>query len=381
MRSIPQGAGEAANPQQLADPAVSREADLDAGPMNHPGAPLLVSNDDRLLSDLERLAAAAGVVPVVVRDIGAAMGGWSAASSIIVGADIADLMASAEPPRRAGIHLVGHGSLPDSVFRCAVECSAESVFALPGGDERVIELLTDAGDGALVGGATIGVIAGAGGAGATVFAAALASVCAHSMPTLLVDADPLGSGIDRVLGVESVAGIRWDALPIAAGRLSARALREALPKRQDLAVLSWPTEHAFDLNTLAVREVLSAAHRGFPAVVIDLPRLQNTVTDEVIARCDDVVLVSTLTIPAMASALRVARRLPPGSTRLVLRGRGLAETDVERLLGLSVVATMSNQRGLDEAIGLGIGPLRTRRGPLARAANVVARELLGRAVA
>jgi hypothetical protein len=28
---------------------------------------------------------------------------------------------------------------------------------------------------------------------------------------------------------------------------------------------------------------------------------------------------------------------------------------------------MSDQRGLDEAVGLGLGPLRSRRGPLGRA--------------
>jgi hypothetical protein len=36
-----------------------------------------------------------------------------------------------------------------------------------------------------------------------------------------------------------------------------------------------------------------------------------------------------------------------------------------------VLATMGEQRGLAEAIDLGLGPVRTRRGPLGRAAAEV----------
>jgi hypothetical protein len=38
---------------------------------------------------------------------------------------------------------------------------------------------------------------------------------------------------------------------------------------------------------------------------------------------------------------------------------------------------MGDQRGLDEAISLGVGPLRSRRGALARAAGQAAEFVLG----
>jgi hypothetical protein len=75
----------------------------------------------------------------------------------------------------------------------------------------------------------------------------------------------------------------------------------------------------------------------------------------------------------------VAQRLPDGArTSLVLRGgaAGVAPREVSRLLDLPVVATMTDQRGLDEAISLGIGPLRSGRGPLARAAHAAASGVL-----
>ena len=336
--------------------------------------PLLITDDEVLLTEVLRLAAAAGVVPQVVGDEGAALQLWPAAPLVLVGADRADRMARAEPPRRPGVHVVGVGALPDLLFRDALACSAESVAALPASDAWLVELLTDSADGAASRGTVIGVIGGAGGVGATVFAAALGQVLGSRGGALLVDADVGGAGLDRVLGLEKAAGVRWDALVQATGRLSARSLREAVPGRDGLSVLTWPVHRAPSLPAFAVREALSAGARGFPAVVVDLPRHPDPVTDEVLPRCDHVILLTTTTVPAVTAAVRVARRLSPSTSKVLLRDRtgGINHADVARLLRLPVLASMADQRGLDEAISLGAGPLRFRRGNLARAARQVA---------
>lgn len=342
--------------------------------------PLLVTDDDLLLADLVRLAAAAGVTPEVARATAPALRSWTAAPVVIAGADRAADLARTRPPRRARVHVVGHGPLPDALFRDALAIGAESVAALPSSESWLVELLTDVGDGGGSPGVTVGVVGGAGGVGATVLAAALAQLCAARADTLLVDADPIGAGLDRVLGLEQVGGVRWDALLQATGRFSARSLREALPRRDRLAVLTWPVDRAPSLPAFAMREALSAGRRGFDVVVVDVPRHPDPVADEVLARCDHVLLVSTLTVPAVAAATRVARRIPSGpGTGLVLRGgsTGVAPHEVGRLLGLPVVATMGDQRGLDEAVALGVGPLRSRRGTLAQAARQVAAVVLG----
>src|SRR4051794_10328923 len=184
-------------------------------------APLVVTDDDALLAEVLRLAAAAGVVPQVVTGEGAALQLWPTAPLILVGADRAGRMARAEPPRRPGVHVVGLGALPDLLFRDALGCSAESVASLPASDAWLVELITDAADGSGARGTVIGVIGGAGGVGATVFAAALGQVLGARGGTLLVDADVGGAGLDRVLGLEKKSGVRWDALVQATGRLSA----------------------------------------------------------------------------------------------------------------------------------------------------------------
>jgi secretion/DNA translocation related CpaE-like protein len=347
-------------------------------------APLLVTDDELLLGDLVRLAAAAGVTPDVARASASAFRSWSTAPLVLVGTDRAADIAHSRPPRRARVHVVGRGNLPDQVFRDALAIGAESVAALPTSESWLVEMLTDVGDGGGETGVTIGVVGGAGGVGATVFAAALAQVCARDRSTVVLDVDVLGAGIDRVLGVEDVDGIRWDALLHATGRLSARSLREALPRRDRLSVLAWPHDRTSSLQAFAVREALSAGQRGFAAVVVDVPRHPDPVVDEVLARCDHVLLVSTLTVPAVAAAARVARRLPSAArTGLVLRGgvSGVAPREVGRLLDLPVLATMTDQRGVDEAISLGVGPLRSRRGTLARAARQVAAAVLGQRAA
>jgi secretion/DNA translocation related CpaE-like protein len=343
-------------------------------------APLLVSADPLLVADVQRLCAAAGVVPEVVRDTAQAMRRWTGAPVVLVGQDCAAALAASSPPRRPRVHVLGRSPVGDTGFRDALGVGAESVVGLPASETWLVELLTDVGDGGAAPGVTIGVIGGSGGAGATVFAAALAQMAAIKGRTLLVDADPIGAGIDRVLGLESSDGIRWDSMLQTTGRLSSRSLREALPRTGGLSVLSWPTDRPVSLQAFAMREVLSAGRRGFDAVVVDLPRHRDAVIDETISRCDHVVLVSTLTVPGVSSAARVAHRLPDmtPTRHLVTRGSraGVSPESVSRLLRIPLLAAMGDQRGLDEAIDLGAGPSRSRRGTLARAARSAASALV-----
>ncbi len=336
---------------------------------------LLVTDDELLLEDLLRLSAAAGVVLDVAHDVGSALREWSTAGLVLVGADLADALARTGPPRRGRVHVVARGPVPDLLFRVALGLGAEDVTELPRSETWLVETLTDVGDGGASRGVTIGVLGGSGGAGATVFAGALAVTLGKSWRTLLVDADPLGAGIDRVLGMEALDGIRWNALNNTTGRLSARSLRDALPHRGGVSVLTWAGDRSTGLQAFAVREVLSAGRRGHDAVVLDLPRHPGQVVEEVVSRCDHLVLLCGVTVPAVTSASRVAERLTGVSSavHLVVRGSGgLEPAQIARVLRMPLAAAMPDQRGLDEAVDLGAGPIRSRRGVLARSARLVA---------
>ena len=56
------------------------------------------------------------------------------------------------------------------------------------------------------------------------------------------------------------------------GRLSSRSLREAVPRRAGLGVLTWGPGPTGSLQAFAAREALSAAQRGHDTVVLDLRR-------------------------------------------------------------------------------------------------------------
>ncbi|MGY2700780.1 septum site-determining protein Ssd [Nocardioides sp. HB32] len=315
-------------------------------------APLVVTRDQALLDELLRLAAAAGVTPDVAADGGAALRGWTAAPLVLVGSDVAEDLARICPTRRPRVYVVAWGVVPDEMFRTALAVGAESIAQLPRSEAWLTELLTDLGDpgGPSAEGLLVGVVGGSGGSGATTFACALGQVGARRGRALVVDADPLGPGLDRVLGLEDRDGVRWDGLCDTTGRLSARALREALPRRDDLGALTWRAGGPGTLQAFAAREVLSAARRGHDLVVVDLPRTPDPLVDEIAARCDRLLVVVVPTVVGVASAVRTcARHRDPTTVRLVLRGTGIDPLQVARATGVPVLATMPEQRGLDES--------------------------------
>jgi hypothetical protein len=148
-----------------------------------------------------------------------------------------------------------------------------------------------------------------------------------------------------------------------------------------VAALTWYAgSHPRPLQAFAVREALSAARRGHDTVVVDLPRVPDPLTDEVAARCDRVLVVVVTTVAGIAAAMRTCGRFAdPGALGLVVRGSGMDDETLSRAVGAPVLQRMTDQRGLAEAIDVGLGPVRTRRGPLGRAASGVLAALADRA--
>lgn len=336
---------------------------------------LLASADDVLIAELLRLAAAAGSPVDVVGDTDALLRGWADAPLVLVGADRAGDLAGRRPSRRDGVHLVGHAPLPDVAFRHALAVGARDVVELPAGGEHLVELLTDAVDGAAGLAPALGLVAGSGGAGASTLAAATALVAARTRQAVLADLDPWGSGQDRLVGVEDRAGVRWEALADGDGRLGSRSLLASLPSLDRLAVLGYapapgraPATPAPDV----VVEVLAAAQRGSGLVVVDLPRRLDGAAAEVAVRCTAVVVTCCDTVGSAVAAARVAARLAALQPRVglaVRRTRGGAPPDrLAAVLGVPVLVDYPSRRSVTEHVDLGLGPVHARRSPLARAA-------------
>lgn len=327
---------------------------------------LLITASPEIRDAVLRLSAAAGVAPDVCASPGAGLAAWSGAVVVLVGTDLADGMAALAPARRGALHVVGPAP-GEAAFRAAVALGAESVIDLSSGAEWLGELLGEVGERAGPG-RVIGVVGGSGGAGATTLACALGQWHSARGPTLLLDTDPLGPGLDRLLGLEEVDGARWESLADTAGRLGARALRDSVPRRGDLGVVTWSgLRRRLDLPT--VRRILTAARRGHDLVVLDLARHGGADLVELADRCDELLVVSRASVPGLAATARLVAELGrgrEGRAGLVLRPGGVGDADAERATGLPLVATIRHQRGLAEALDRGSGPLGSR-GPLVRA--------------
>ncbi|GAA1940224.1 septum site-determining protein Ssd [Nocardioides marmoribigeumensis] len=333
-----------------------------------------------------RLAAAAnvGVELLAPADAPRLAERWRAAPAVLVGDDVAPTVADRLPGRRDEVWVVVDGPADEPTLRGALALGAGGVVELPGDAPALRAWLSDLGDrsGDPVAGQVVGVLGASGGVGASVLALAVAELAARDSPALLVDLDPWGLPAGALAGTspDGTTSTGWAELAELDGRVGARALRESLPSRDGLGVLGWAADTpTAELPRRVVHEVLTAARRGHGLVVLDVPR--STTTRELLALCDAVVVVASPSLAGTAGAARVRALVPPGvAAGVVVRTeRGALPEDVARLAGLPLWGVLRAQRSLDEHLAAGLGAVRSRRSPLARAARdvlaAVAREV------
>ena len=141
---------------------------------------------------------------------------------------------------------------------------------LPAQEAELAHELSEAAEahsGACGRGPVIAVTAGRGGAGASVFAVALAQTADEA---LLIDLDPFGGGIDLLVGSESATGLRWPDLSVLGGRLNWTAVRDALPRQHRVSVLS-AARHPCEIDPEPVGAIVDTGRRGGATVVCDVP--------------------------------------------------------------------------------------------------------------
>ncbi len=330
---------------------------------------VLLTGDPVLHETVLRLGAAAGASVRVETDPNGALRVWSWGRAILVGADLAAGVAASAPLRREDVLLLRRGTAEAADYREAVALGAQSVLELPEGTSFLAEWLADLAGERSRRGVLVGVVGGAGGVGASTFAAALAQTSARARTTMLADLDPAGPGLPRILGDLDSAGIGWEDLTGSFGRLSSRGLRESLPRQGDLRVLAGAPP-----DGPVVHEVLAAARRGHDRVVLDLPRPRGASLVRW-APGDLLVVLVRPTVAGVASALATTTALAALEVdrTLVVRGRTdprLAD-DVAALLGMPLAAHLPDQPRLDQHVDLGLGPCRPRRSSLRRAASEV----------
>ncbi|MEV4206607.1 septum site-determining protein Ssd [Nocardia salmonicida] len=369
-----------------------------------PIAPALVLvRDDRLRAEVRRVAAAAErVTDERVMPVG--RHAWAGAGMVILDTAAAVSATVADYPRRSGVVLVTEGepAVPD--WQAATAVGAERVVALPSGAVALVEQFAEHAESRTGEGIVVAVVGAGGGAGASTLAAATALRGAARRvrrDTVLIDGAPLDGGLDLVLGMENVPGLRWPDLIIEDGRVSAAALHNALPAASaGLAVLSCgrarpaaagqgrsptvsPAEaeqprigrSSTELSPAAVRAVIESGRDAGDLVVCDVSSERGPAADAMLDAADLVVLIVPARLRSIAAAEVVSAYLGERNPNrgLVVRGPapgGLRGAEVAELLGLPLLAAVRGQAGLASRLERGGLSVR-RRGPLRDAADAV----------
>ncbi len=340
--------------------------------MTPPPVVLVLLDDAALRGDAERIAAAVGLRPVHPGAVSRTL--WLAAAAVLLDEAAARRCAAGALPRRRQVILLTASEPTSSAWAAAVEVGAQRLCVLPAAESSVVRLLAEAAETesqVTGGGRLIAVASGRGGGGASVFAAALALTAETS---LLVDLDPYAAGIDLLLGAESTPGLRWPDIDTGGGRLSWPAVRDALPARRGVRILSG-TRQFHDLGPSALLAVLDAAQRAGVPAVCDMPRQVGPAATAAVERADLVCVMTPCDVRGIAGAAVLIGALRPLNPNLglVVRGPapgGLLPADAATVTGAPVLAAMR----ADPAIAAEIerGGLRVpRRSRLAVAARTV----------
>lgn len=337
----------------------------------------MVTSDLELLDQVLATAAAAAVEPTVVADGSAVRSLWTSAAIVVVGVDQAPQLAGLSLSRRPEVYVVGGDTDREALCAWSGPLGA-AVVVLPTAAGWLTTSMSDATRHRLGAGGLVAVLGGSGGVGASTWAAGLAVVAAQrGLRTALVDADPLGGGLDLLLGAERNAGWRWPRLAGARGHLG--DLSGQLPYvdgvdllsvgRGDAAAAVGPT------GAEQLQAVLRSTSRSHRLTVVDLPRAPDWIAREVGRHADLSLLVVRGDVRGVSAARAVIDRLTDGPRpHLVVRtrrGGALPAAAVADGLDAPLAATVADDNSVRLGAERGDPPARAARSPLAASCRAV----------
>ena len=228
----------------------------------------------------------------------------------------------------------------------------------------------------------VAVVGASGGCGASTLTAAVCRAAARGRLTVVaVDGQPGGAGLDVVLALDHVAGVRWPDLARLRGAVDGPDLMARLPGSDGVSVLAHGRDGIPPPGPEALAAVvvgLAAARRdgGPDLVVVDASRERTVGSDLTWWPCVDLVVVvagtGVLELAALSSVVAALDGLDADAV-LVLRGErvpGRLCDDVEDSLGLPVLLTVAHDPKVARDLGRGVAP-GSASGPMARAAAAV----------
>lgn len=327
-----------------------------------------MSRDPRLVEHALVACAAAQAKAQVVREPAEIRQWWLDAPLVLVGCEMAGLVAGLGLPARPGVHLTGEDVA--QLVEWSTPLGA-SVLVLPEQAELLASLVArvDEGPGE---GVLVAVSGGSGGVGASTFACALAQAAAgRSLLAAAVDLDPLGGGLDLLVGAETADGWRWPDLSLASGHLG--SLTGRLPNVSGVDLVSAGREPSAP-KPEAVGAVVRALTRTHDLVVLDLGREPVPLA---LSGARHLLVVAGDVRSTMAARSRVEAQGLRGLEVVVRRGSGRRVEPglVAETLGLPVLGHLPDDRRVPRALEVGEPPGRGR-GRYARSVASILEQVL-----
>lgn len=303
-----------------------REAPRRWTPGQAPPEVVLVAATERLQDEVARIAAAAGMALRVADGPGQPGVAADGATVLLAGG------ATGGVPGGVGdVIVVGFAAESVRLWELAAAVGAHRVAVLPDAAAWLAEYLGRHRHPGRTG-TVAAVLGSSGGLGCSTLSCWLAAQAAtDGVPTLLVDGDVLGGGLDSLLGAQAEPGLRWQDLAGVKGSIGPAQLQSALPVVGGFSLLSWGPEPAGTGRQVpleVVREAVSAAAAGFALVIIDAGRV-HTGLDGWLGLAGQAVLVAGAGDRGLRAAAAAAAVLQPLVPLAVIRGPLPAGMDEE----------------------------------------------------
>jgi len=352
---------------------------LEAASVPAANGPVVAVADAELCAAVRRIA---DLVAVEVQqvDVEVLEAHWSRPRLVVVDVTVASQLAGRGVTRRSGVVVVSAGDDDPGPWRVAVEIGADHVAQLPEAEPWLADRLSD-GD-AVTRAPVVAVVGGCGGAGASTLAAALAFAAGRAgRRSMLIDLDPIGAGLDVLLGGDDAVGARWEDLSDARGRVDGAALRSVLPSPASVPVVTWRRDQPGGASPshAVFAAVLEAGRRANDVVVVDVPR-RLPVEPDLLSRIHRLVVVTPARVRAALAAGRLIAgvNVPTHQVSLVVRGpapAGLSGNDVAAACGVDHWVWLDPEARRDEQEEHGVPPATSARGPLAQCCQVLLDDL------
>lgn len=332
---------------------------------------LLVTNDDRVVSEFKTIAAVTQTHLVIASEPTSSE--INQAYRVFVSQELSETLID-----HNDIVLVVIGATNTQTWSSALHLSAKHVANIPESREWLIEHLSEPFKSK---GQSVAVVPASGGAGASLVACGLAFHARQIFHEVaLVDLDYACASLDIMFGLENQAGMRWHDFSDLSGAISGSDIHRSLPSRDNVALLSHGQLTSAE-TSIPRSLILDKLKEVCDLTVMDFPKVSDkNFSSDILSDCDLVLITTTATVRGCASAKRSIASIAgyAKNIELVVRnvpGSNLDPMQIAELLNTPLACVINSDVRIVEQVEQGFGVSGINLGGFTRNLNSLAQRI------